>query len=89
MGYFTIIWQMFFVPFLVPIVSYNFTIKNSIQFVEEISKTKFNNNIYISSFDVQSLFTNIPLAVTIDICVKLAYQDKLIPNNLSKSEFKI
>lgn len=55
--------------------------------MEEILRTKFNHQVYIASFDVQSSFTNISLLETIEICVNLAEQDKLIPHNLSKKDF--
>ena len=78
----------FFVPILTPITQNEFTIKNSSQFVSELLQTKFNKSVFMAIFDVQSLFTNIPLDETMHICVDLAYQENLIPNNLSNNEFK-
>ena len=62
------------VPLLTPLASNNFTIKDSFSFVEEVSS--FDCAHYITNFDIGSLFTNIPLEQTINICV-----DKLFENN--------
>ena len=49
----------FYVP-LLELLTYNqYTIKDSFSFCEEIKY--FNTNLIMASFDVESLFTNIPL----------------------------
>ena len=40
-----------------------------------------------TSFDIESLFTNIPLLETIDLSVKLLFNDKLIINGFTISGF--
>ena len=40
------------------------------------------------SFDVESLFTNVPLKKTIDIILKRIFNDKLISTNLKKRSLK-
>ena len=40
------------------------------------------------SFDVKSLFTNVPIKRTIDIILKRIYIDKFISNNLKKRPLK-
>ena len=40
------------------------------------------------SFDVTSLFTNVPLNKTIDIILKRVYNEKLINTNLTKRTMK-
>ena len=40
------------------------------------------------SFDVVSLFTNIPINETIDICLKLLFKNKELVHNLTKTQFK-
>jgi hypothetical protein len=52
-----------------------FMLKDSFEFVNNISKVK-NNNLYMVSFDVESLFTNIPVDETIEILVKMIYIKK-------------
>ena len=55
----------FLVPILSPLTVGEFTVKDSFSFAEEI--TQQNCQCYMASFDVNSLFTNIPLEETIDI----------------------
>ena len=66
----------FFVPLLEPLTRNDFTVRNSFEFVEEISETNFENCI-MASFDIESLFTNIPLDETINIiCDSLFKENK-------------
>ena len=58
----------FFIPFLTPISMSSFVIKDSFSFVQELLNADVNtNNVFMASFDVASLFTNIPVDETIDI----------------------
>ena len=50
--------------------------------------TKQNAEHYMVSFDVESLFTNIPLEETIDICVECLYKRKKKVKGLLKHHFK-
>ena len=49
----------FLVQLLTPLTSNNFTIKDSFSFAEEVSS--FDCAHYMTSFDIEFLFTNIPL----------------------------
>ena len=40
------------------------------------------------NFDVISLFTNVPLAKTVDIILKRVYSEKLVTTNLTKRKMK-
>ena len=42
----------------------------------------------MASFDIESLFTNIPLQETIDLCVENLFQDRTHVDNLSKDSFR-
>ena len=42
----------------------------------------------MASFDVKSLFNNIHLTETIDLCVENLYRNQTHINNLSKSSFR-
>ena len=64
----------FLVPILTPLTLTDYTIKDLFSFAEEVSS--FDCAHYMTSFDIESLFTNIPLEETINICV-----DKLFENN--------
>ena len=57
----------FLVPILEPLSSNKLTIFDSFSFASEISHVKNNHGHVMASFDIKSLFTNIPLEETIDI----------------------
>ena len=76
----------FLVPILKEYTVNEYTIKDSFTFAEEI--TDQNAEHYMVSFDVESLFTNIPLDETIDICVERLYKNKKKVKGLLKRHFK-
>ena len=41
----------------------------------------------MASFDIKSLFTNIPLTETLNLCVQNLYRNQTHVNNLTKSSF--
>ena len=45
-------------------------------------------SFFMASFDVESLFTNIPLKETIDIIVNLVYENDNAIRNMNKDQFK-
>ena len=59
--------------FLMPLTQNEYTVTVSFYFAEEICKQ--DPNLYIASLDVDSLFNNIPLDETIDICIDSLYKD--------------
>ena len=69
----------FFVPLLKPLTFNQYTVKDSFSFVEEITSiANINSYNTMVSFDVQSLFTNIPLVETINIAAdKYSSQESL------------
>ena len=76
----------FFVPILKEITINEYTVKDSFSFAEEIVEQ--NADLYMVSFDVESLFRNIPLDETIDICVDRIYKRKKKVKGLLKRHFK-
>ena len=65
--------------------------KDTFQAVDEIKKIDFSsleNGYRLVSFDVVSLFTNVPLRRTINIILNRIYKDKAITTNLKKSTLK-
>ena len=76
----------FFVP-LLELLTYNqYTIKDSFSFCVELKH--FNKNLIMASFDMESLFSNIPLKETIDLCVQKLFEDKNYIDCLSKDSFR-
>ena len=57
-----------------------------LSFCDEIQEQ--DNNLYMSLFDIQSLFTNIPLDETINICVNNVFGKKKRVKGLLKKGFK-
>ena len=76
----------FFVPILKEYTINEYTIKDSFTFAEEV--TEQNAELFMVSFDVESLFTNIPLDETINICVDRLYSRKKKVRGLLKRHFK-
>ena len=52
-------------------------IHDSFTFAEAIQNSKDFNNLFMCSFDISSLFTNVPLEETINICADALYCDDL------------
>ena len=55
---------------------------------QQIPKQLFDSAYKFISFDVISLFTNVPLAKTIDIILKRVFSEKLVTTNLTKRTMK-
>ena len=75
----------YFVPLLTPLTLNEYTIKDSFSFAEEL--LNYESNLIMASFDVESLFTNIPLQETIDLCVELLFNDKPNIDGFTKTDF--
>lgn len=78
---------LFFLVPIAPITNNEFTVKNSIRFTNDICNIRLHHPIYMVSFDVKSLSTNIPLVETINICVEQCQQLGPIPYNLTIFQF--
>ena len=76
----------FLVPKLSSITFNEFTVKDSFAFAEEIVHQ--DSKLFMSSLDVDSLFTNMPLEETVNICTNLLYKNEDVIEGISKSEFK-
>ena len=64
----------FLVPLLSPITTNKYTVRDSFTFAKEITNLDFKD-VTMTSFDVKSLYTNIPLEETISICTSLLKKD--------------
>ena len=77
----------FLVTLLQPISKSQFCIKDSFAFAREIQNAQ--SIPFMCSFDVKSLFTNVPLLETIDICVQKLFQHQNdLVHGMSSSEFR-
>ena len=78
----------FFIPFLTPISSNSLVIKDSFSFVQELLNSDINSNsVVMASFDVTSLFTNIPVGETIEIISNQIFSNCVVFEGLDRSQF--
>ena len=74
----------FLVPILDTLTGNEYTVKDSFHFGEEIYKE--DPSLSMGILDVDSLFTNIPVDKTIDICINQLFENTI--EGLTKSELK-
>ena len=77
-------WAKFFVPLLKPFTSNNYTVKDSFDFAKDI--TQQSSKLFMASLDVDSLFTNVPLDETIEICVNELFKSSQTVSGLNKQQ---
>ena len=71
---------------LKPWTTNEYTAKDSFTFAEDIRLQDSTKSM--ASLDVDSLFTNIPLNETIEICCELLYSNTAVVDGLSRNDFK-
>ena len=76
----------FLVPVLDPLTKNEYTVKYSFHFAEEICQQ--DPSLSMGSLDVDSLFTNILLDETIDICINQLFENTDTVEGFTKSELK-
>ena len=70
---------------LKPLTNNEYTIKDSFSFAKEV--LEFDASLFMASFDIKSLFTNIPLTETLNLCVQNLYRNQTHVGNLTQSSF--
>ena len=83
--------EKFLANLLNPLTQNDHRVKDSFEAssrIQNISLTLFEQGYVFVSFDVVSLFTNVPLDRTIKIILKRSYEDKLITATLKKRTMK-
>ena len=71
------------------LTSNEYTLKNTYDLCHQVSHLKNCNNMYFASFDIESLFTNIPLEETIEIIMNLLFpQEDSTYEDFNKTEFE-
>ena len=76
----------YLLDFISPITKNEYTLKDSFEFVSMIDKQDHKSSI--CSYDIDFLFTNVPLEETIEIVIKNVFGRKRKINGLSKSDFR-
>ena len=63
-------------------------LSDSFTFVKEVRKFIFSpSSVFLCSFDISSLFTNVPLAETIEICADALYNDDSMAPSFPRNIF--
>ena len=79
----------FLVPLLQPLTQNEFTINSTQDFARIIQNLSYEGPIFLTSFDVLSLFTNIPVPETIDIILNSGLRsEENMYGNFTEKEFK-
>ena len=73
------------IPIPEPLTHNEFTIKDSFSFAKDI--TTYDSSLYMTSLDVESLFTNIPLNETINNWIHDLHNENLYNGKLNKKDF--
>ena len=64
-------------------------LSNSFEIFRQLSELDINHNIYMVSYNISSLFTNVPNDETIDIITNLIYDNNDHVRGMSKEDFKV
>ena len=70
---------------LKPVTNDEYTIKDSSWFTKEF--LEFDASLFLASFNIKSLFTNIPLTKTLNFCVQNLYRNQTHVGNFTQSSF--
>ena len=65
-----------------------YTLENSKDLIDSTSNMNIPDSYFMASFDVESLYTDIPLKETIDIIVNSIYDNDDMVRNIHKYDFK-
>ena len=73
---------------LTPLGKSKYTVQNTKEFVEKVKRMKVPEGYQMVSFDVVSLFTNVPLDQTIEIILRKVYDEKKIDTKIKREDMK-
>ena len=73
---------------LSPLSTSEYTVKSTSDFITHIKGQNVPNNFKLISFDVTSLFTNVPLDFTIDVILKRIYDENEVNTNIPKQQMR-
>ena len=73
---------------LSPLSTSEYTVKSTSDFITHIKRQNKPNNFKLISFDVTSLFTNVPLDFTIDVILKRIYDENEVNTNIPKQQMR-
>ena len=73
---------------LAPLAKSRYTVTSTKDFITKMKTVKPPDGYEMISFDVVSLFTNVPLEKTIDIIIKKVYKEKLIKTKIKANKLR-
>ena len=73
---------------LAPLGKSDYTVESTRDFIDKIKNSKAPSGYKMISFDVVSLFTNVPLQKTIDIILRKVYTEKRIKTKIPRNKMK-
>ena len=73
---------------LPPLSKSEYTVNNSLEFIRYMKTIYMPSDDKLISFDVKSLFTNVPLGFTTYLILKRIYKDNEIQTNIKKKKVK-
>ena len=73
---------------LSPLGKSEYSLQSTKEFVQKVRRTKAPKGMKMISFDVVSLFTNVPLQRTIDIILRKVYKEKKIKTKIPMKNMK-
>ena len=73
---------------LSPLAKSKYTVESTREFVTKVKKMKIPEGYKMISFDVVSLFTNVPLKHTIDIILRKIYKEKVITTKIKREQMR-
>ena len=76
----------FFVPILSGLTKNEFVLRDTFEFATDIRNQ--NPDLFMASFDIDSLFTNLPLDETIEFCIKKTFGRKHKFKGLTRNDFR-
>jgi len=77
----------FLVKIIEPLTTNEYTTANTLEFVNEIKQLNIDDSTIMASFDVESLFTNVPLSETTQIITDTTSDESLLHFGLNKKQF--
>lgn len=77
----------FLVKIIQPLTINEYTTANTLDFVEEIKQLNIEDSTVMASFDVESLFTNVPLSETTQIITDSISDESISQFGLNKKQF--
>ena len=76
----------YLLPILKPLETNEYVTKDSFDFAYNIRSIKADT--FMASMDIESLFTNLPLTETIELCCNKLFHDNTLVSGLNRKEFK-